>query len=114
MKGIGGNITATIQTYTTTKNEIGENVKTWTDVQTIRGWLDLSTGDARHDTFNTKLQESTHVFIADYVDLDKRITVENSRMLIGGFRYDLLLYDNPMGMKKGSQFEIYLRYTGGQ
>lgn len=114
MKGIGGNITATIQTYTTTKNEIGENVKTWTDVQTIKGWLDLSTGDALHDTFNTKLQESTHVFIADYVDLDKRITVENSRMLIGGFRYDLLLYDNPIGMKKGSQLEIYLRYTGGQ
>lgn len=114
MKGIGGNIKGTIQIRTTTKNEIGENAQTWADVQTIKGWLDLSSGEARHNTFNAKLQESTHIFVADYVDLDERITVENSRMVIGGFRYDVLLYDNPMGMKKGSQWEIYLRYTGGQ
>lgn len=114
MKGIGGNITATIQTYTTTKNEIGENVKNWNDAQKIRGWLDLLSGDSRHTTFNAKIQESTHVFVADYVKLDSRIKAENSRMIINGNRYEITLIDNPMEMGSGSQLEIYLKYTGGQ
>lgn len=114
MKGIGGNITATIQVYTTTKNEIGENVKSWADVQNIRGWLDLSSGDSRHTTFNAKIQESTHVFVADYVKLDSRIKAENSRMIVNGNRYEITLIDNPMEVGSGSQLEIYLKYTGGQ
>lgn len=114
MKGIGGNITATIQVYTSTKNEIGENEKTWPDAQTIKGWLDLSSGSAQYTTFNAKIQESTHIFIADYVALDSRITAENSRMIVNGKRYDILLIDNPMEMGGGSQLEIYLKYTGGQ
>lgn len=114
MRGIGGNIVATLQVYTSTKNEIGENVKTWADVQTIRGWLDLSSGDARHTSFNAKIQESTHVFVADYVPLDSRIKAENSRMVIAGQRYEITLIDNPMEMGSGSQLEIYLKYTGGQ
>ncbi len=114
MKGIGGNITATLQVYTSTKNEIGENEKTWTDAQTLKGWLDLVSGDSRHTTFNSKIQESTHVFVADYVQLDGRIDAENSRMVIGGKRYEVTLIDNPMEMGCGSQLEIYLKYTGGQ
>lgn len=114
MKGIGGNITATIQVYTSTKNEIGENVKDWINAQSIKGWLDLSSGDSRHTTFNAKIQESTHVFVADYVKLDSRIKAENSRMIINGNRYEITLIDNPMEMGSGSQLEIYLKYTGGQ
>lgn len=114
MKGIGGNITATIQVYTTTKNEIGENVKDWINAQSIKGWLDLSSGDSRHTTFNAKIQESTHVFVADYMKLDSRIKAENSRMIINGNRYEITLIDNPMEMGSGSQLEIYLKYTGGQ
>lgn len=114
MKGIGGNITATLQVYNTAKNEIGENEKTWMDVQTLKGWLDLSAGDSRHTTYNAKIQESTHVFVADYVPLDSRITAENSRMVIAGKRYEVTLIDNPMEMGSGSQLEIYLKYTGGQ
>lgn len=114
MKGIGGNINAVIQVYTEAKNEIGEQVKNWTDVQTLKGWLDLQAGDSKYSNFNAKIQESTHVFVADYVPIDSRITAENSCMVINGFRYDILLIDNPMEMKQGSQIEIYLRYTGGQ
>ncbi len=114
MKGIGGNTKAMIQVYTSTKNEIGELVKTWTDVQSIKGWLDLQSGDSRYTTYNAKIQESTHIFIADYVALDSRIKAENSRMSIDGKTYDILLIDNPMGMKYGSQLEFYLRFTGGQ
>ena len=114
MKGIGGNIKAIIQVYTSTKNEIGENVQTWADVQTIKGWLDLQAGDSKHTTFHAKIQESTHIFISDYVTLDSRIKAENSRMVINGNRYDIMLIDNPMEMGVGSQLEIYLKFTGGQ
>ena len=114
MKGIGGNITATIQTFTTAKNEIGESVQTWVNKQTIKGWLDLSSGDSKYTSFNAKIQESTHVFIADYVPLASGIQAENSRMTINGKQYDVLLIDNPMEMGSGSQLEFFLRYTGGQ
>lgn len=114
MKGIGGNLKATFQVSTTTNNDIGEHVQSWVDAQTIKGWLDLSSGEARFSTYNAKIQESTHVFIADYVSLDSRITAETSRMVINGKRYDVLLIDNPMEMGTGSQLEIFLKFTGGQ
>ena len=114
MKGIGGNITAVIQTATTTKNAIGEQVKPWADAQTLKGWLDLQTGDSRYINYNAKIQESTHVFIADFVTLVAGIQAENSRMTINGKVYDILLIDNPMEMGSGSQLEIFLKYTGGQ
>lgn len=114
MKGIGGNITATIQVYTTTTNEIGENVKAWKDTQKIKGWLDLQAGEAKYTSFNAKIQESTHVFIADYVPLHHTITAESARMIIGGKRYEITLIDNPMEMGSGSQLEFYLKFTGGQ
>lgn len=114
MQSIGGNITAVIQTATTTKNAIGEQVKSWANAQTLKGWLDLSSGDSKYTAYNAKIQESTHVFIADYVPLAAGIQAENSRMTINGKIYDVLLIDNPMEMGSGSQLEIYLKYTGGQ
>lgn len=115
MKGIGGNIKALIQVDKgKTKNAIGELVQTWEDVQTIKGWLDLRAGEAGYTNFYAKVEESTHIFIADYVKLDSRITSENARAIIGGKLYDILLIDNPMEMGRGSQLEIYLKYTGGQ
>lgn len=109
---IGGNNKATIQIRTTKKNAIGEAVKTWADIQTIKGWLDYQAGDSKYNTFNAKLQESTHVFVADYTKLDTRIKAENSRMVIGGKVYDVLLIDDPMEMHK--HLEFYLKFTGGQ
>lgn len=112
MMGIGGNIKATVQVGTSVKNEIGEMVLTWTDVQVIKGWLDLQSGDSKYSTYHAKIQESTHIFIADYVALN--ITAENSRMVINGKVYDILLIDNPMEMGSGSHLEFYLKFTGGQ
>ena len=111
MKGIGGNLTAALQVYTTTSNAIGEQVKAWQTVQAITGWLDLSAGDSKY-TFSAKMQESTHVFIADYVPIDSRIKPENARAVIGGKVYDVLIIDDPMEMHE--QLEIYLKFTGGQ
>lgn len=114
MKGIGGNTQAIIQIFTASQNEIGETVKVWTDVQTLNGWLDLQSGNSRYNAYHAKIQESTHIFVSDYICLDSRITAENARMVINGGRYDVMLIDNPMGMGAGSQLEIYLKYTGGQ
>lgn len=115
MKGIGGNTLATIQVQTGTEtNRIGELIKEWTDVQRIKGWLDLSTGDSRYTTYYAKVQESTHIFLADFVPLDSRIKAESSRAIINGKRYDIMLIDNPMEMGSDSQLEIYLKFTGGQ
>lgn len=112
MKGIGGNTTATIQISTTARNAIGEQVKTWQNVQTLHGWLDLSSGDSRYSTYNAKIQESSHVFVCDYVPLDSRIMAENARLVHDGKAYDIMLIDDPM--KLHQQLEIYLKYTGGQ
>ena len=112
MKGIGGNTKLIFQVSKTTKNSIGEQVQSWTDVQMIKGWLDLSSGHANYNTYNAKVAESTDVFVGDYVVLDSRITTENTRAIINGKRYDVTWIDDPMGMHQ--QLEIYLKYTGGQ
>ena len=112
MKGIGGNIKAVIMTRTVTKNAIGEQVSTWADAQTLRGWLDLASGDSGRLTYYAKIQESTHYFISDHVKLRPEITAENAMMRIGGKMYDILLIDNPMELN--AQLEFYLKYTGGQ
>ena len=109
---IGGNTTAEIRVRSTVKNEIGGTSKTWTAVQNVKGWLDLSGGDSKYTTYNAKVQESTHVFVADYVSLDARIKAENSRLVVGEKVFDILLIDDPMELHE--QWEIYLKYTGGQ
>ena len=92
-------------------DEIGAPLEEWKDVQSITGWLDVSDGDSKH-TFNAKIQESTHVFVADYKALDNRIKAETSRIVINGLIYDVMMIDDPMGLNE--QLEIYLKYTGGQ
>lgn len=113
MKRINGNIIAQLQKRTgTTKNEIGEQVKTWETLHSLRGFLDYSSGESRYTTFNAKIQETTHIFICDFVKLDSSLVPENSRMIINGRTYDVVLIDNPMGLNR--HLEIYLKYTGGQ
>ena len=95
------------------QNEIGEDTGNYIDaLPPIIGWLDLLEGDSQYASYSAKIQESTHVFICDYVSLDKRITAEKSRMLINGKVYDIMLIDNPMELNE--QLEIYLKFTGGQ
>jgi hypothetical protein len=118
---IGGNSSATIQVQTTAQNGIGEDVQAWTDALSCKGWLDLSTGDSNSINFNAKIQESTHIFLCDYFPLqfsmedepDKiiKITAENSRMVVDGSIYEVMVYDDPMN--KHQHLEIYLRYVGG-
>ena len=109
---IGGNIYLALQVKTTTENEIGESVEHWTTAQTLKGWLDYQSGDSPRTNFNSKIEQSTHFFIGDYVKINPNITEENCRAIIDGKIYEVLIIDNPMNMNR--QIEIYLKYTGGQ
>lgn len=109
MKGIGGNITATIQKKETGRNLIGESVESWFDVAQQVGWIDFISGDSPLN-FNTKLQESTHVFISDYFDVSE-LEPEFTRLIIKGKVFQVLLIDDPMEMHQ--QIEILLKYIGG-
>ncbi len=111
MKGIGGNKTAELQVKSgNTKNEIGEVVPQWATIQSLIGWLDLMNGDSKYTNYNAKMQESTHVFVAEYVPLPE-VRAENSRVIVDGRIYDVMLIDDPMEMHE--QLEIYLKFTGG-
>ena len=107
---IGGNTEMQLQVRAVAENEIGEHVESWETVQTITGWLDLRSGDSSYQVYNAKMQESTHVFVSDFVDI--AIQPETSRAIINGKMYDIMLIDNPMELNR--QLEIYLKFTGGQ
>ncbi len=107
---IGGNIEARIQVKTTEKNEIGERVPSWKTIAILWGYLDFMGQSTNSTNFKTKLEESTHIFICDYVELEKN--VENKRMLINDEVYDITFIDNPMNLNK--HLEIFLEYKGRQ
>lgn len=108
---IGGNIKAIIQTSAVSENAIGEQVKSWTDRHSLKGWLDAAGGSSNYVTYSAKVLESSHVFLCDYMKLDDGIKAENSRMVIEGNVYDVMFIDDPMNMHV--QLEIFLKYTGG-
>lgn len=112
MANIGGNITGTIQTKTTVKNEIGESVKTWSDRFSQIGWLGLQGGGSNYATFNAKIEESTHIFLCDYHSGIYGLADQDTRMIIKGNMYDVLLIDNPDEMDE--QLEVYLKKVGVQ
>lgn len=107
-----GNMDAEIQMYKSENNEIGETVKSWETVQTLKGFLDLRSGDSDYRTFDAKIEDSTHIFLCDYVPLAEGVNAENSRIVIKGKTYDIMLIDNPMELDE--HYEIYLRLIGGQ
>lgn len=105
---IGGNIQAVLQQKDgSTTNAIGERIHAWKNIQTLKGWLDLSSGNSAYSN-NAKLQESTHIFICDYIPIDRN--PENKRLLVNGFVYDVLFIDDPMELHQ--QIEISLKYVG--
>lgn len=121
MSKIGGNASAVIQIRNIGKNKIGEDIEEFINaLPAFIGWLDLEEGDSHRVNYSAKLQESTHIFLCDYFELRCKvgdepeidITPENSRMMVDGKAYEVLLYDDPMGMHE--HLEIYLKYTGGQ
>lgn len=113
MSKIGGNTTIMIQRQTGTEtNAIGEQVGVYEDAQEIFGWLDTMGGGTGYTAYNAKIQESTHVFLADYEPLAEGVTAETCRAIHDGKVYDVTYIDDPMNLHK--QMEIFLKLTGGQ
>lgn len=111
MANIGGNITGMVQKKTSSaKNAIGESIVSWEDVCSQMGWLGLQTGGSNRNNFNAKIEESTHVFLCDYHPGIYALADQDTRMVLKGFVYDVLLIDNPDEMDE--QLEIYLRRVG--
>lgn len=105
---LGGNTEAVLQQKSGfTTNSIGEKVQSWSDIHTLKGWLDLSSGDSKY-TYNAKLQDSTHIFITDYTPIDRK--ADNKRLKVNGVVYDVLLIDDPMELHR--HLEIYLKFVG--
>ena len=105
---IGGNITATLKTKTQTTNEIGEKIAVWSDYKTIRGFLDFQSEATGRSTYNAKIVDSTHVFVCDYVEIDKK---ENAlKFFCNNDEFDITYIDDPMNLHK--HLEIFLKYVG--
>ena len=105
---IGGNATAVLQVKTSSKNAFGEKTETWDDVTTITGFLDFTGGDGSYKSnFKGAVEETTHLFICDYVDLNVKPT--QCRLLIDDKVYDVLMIDDPMNLHK--HLEIMLKYN---
>ena len=110
MANIGGKTYGAIQVKSTARNEIGEAETTWNDAFPMVGWLGLQSGEQKRQSFNAKIEESTHVFLTDYHAGTYALANQDTRMIIKGFVYDVLLIDNPDEMDE--QLEIYLRRVG--
>lgn len=111
MGNIGGNIIGVIQAKTDNGfNAIGEAETIWTDAHSQVGWLGLQNGDSKYRNFNAKIEESTHVFLCDFNADIYALADQDTRMILKGKVYDVLLIDNPDEMDE--QLEIYLRKVG--
>lgn len=109
MDEIGGNVTCTLKIKSSnTFNTIGEKVSEWSVYKQITGFLDFSGEETNHVEFKTKMNESTHVFICDYVEIEK--TVKELKFLVDNEEYEILYIDNPMGLNE--HLEFYLKYIG--
>lgn len=106
---IGGNLDVTFQTKSITENELGEHISTWTDLITIKGWLDLSSGNSTY-SHNTKTVESTHVLLTDYDQTLRELEPQQCRCIIKNRVYEVNFIDDPMELQ--DHMEIFLKLVG--
>ena len=108
---INGNIKALLQEKSETGiNVIGERIQEWVTIIELKGFLDFQGHSTNRTTYETKLEESTHLFICDYKSFNKK--AENKRMIIDNEVYDVVYIDDPMNLHQ--HLEIFLKYAGGQ
>lgn len=108
MKKIGGNTDLILKVKSQTENEIGEKVTEWVDYKTIHGFIDYMSETTGRTNYNSKIVESTHVFVCDYVDIDK------SEIELMAYHknkpYEITYIDDPMELHY--HLEIFLKYIG--
>ena len=107
---IGGNVTAVIQTKTSSKNAFGEKINIWTNLQLLKGYLDFTGGDGSYKSnYRGSIEETTHIFICDYDKIASEANPTLSRLVVDGKTYDVLMIDDPMGLHQ--HLEIMLKYN---
>lgn len=92
------------------KNAIGESVDTEELIAKFYGYLDYVSGEVGNTNFNAAINESTHVFISDFVNITDSAEVLKAK--IDSKEYEVKYIDNPMELDE--QLEIYLKLLGGQ
>lgn len=104
MRKIGGNIVAEFQAMENIRNEIGEDVCSYVTVAEHKGFLDLMSGNSTYNSYKTKMEEATHVFICDRFDIERN---KITKLKIDESAYDVVYFDEPMEL--GYHFEIFLK-----
>ena len=108
MKKIGGNTDLVLKIKSQIENEIGEKVTSWADYKTIHGFMDFMSESTGNTNFNSKIVESTHLFVCDYVDIDKSIV--ELKAYHNDKEYEITYIDDPMGLHY--HLEFFLKYIG--
>lgn len=111
---IGGNTELIIKTIDNSIDMFDENGKRiieYTNTASLFGWIDLISGDSKYD-YKAKIEDSTHVFICDYVEGISNIDIEEAKAIINNQEYDIKYIDDPMELHQ--HIEIYLKKVGGQ
>lgn len=114
MNEINGNIDCVLKLENVTTSAIGEKVKGWVDLITLNGFLDLMNQGKDFATYNKAMEDSTHVFICDYVNIvkkdGKKAKATELKATIDGEDYDVTYIDDPMQLHK--HLEIFLKKVG--
>ena len=111
---IGGDTELIIKVIDTQKENFDENGKRiaeYTEKASLFGWVDLSNGDSKYD-YKAKIEDSTHIFICDYIEGITDIDIEKAKAVVKEVEYDIKYIDDPMELHE--QLEIYLKKVGGQ
>ena len=108
MKKIGGNTDLVLKTKVQTTNSIGEKIDTWGEYKTIHGYLDFMSETTGRTSFNSKIIESTHVFVCDYEEIDK--SIRDLKAFHNNDEFDITFIDDPQELHY--QLEISLKYIG--
>ena len=107
---IGGNVIAVLQKKTSSKNAFGEKTESWSDFQLLKGVLDFTGGDGSYKSnFKGAVEETTHIFICDYDEIASKAKPTQSRLVVNGSAYDVLMIDDPMNLHQ--HLEIMLKYN---
>lgn len=108
MGGVGGNLVAKVMRSETEKNVKGVYVSGEpTQIMEICGWLDYQSGEVGHLAYQSAMQDSTHVFLSDYMADYAELSEVGLSLEIGSKSYEVKLIDDPMNLHE--HIETYLR-----
>lgn len=117
MRSIGGNLEAIVQMCSLQMDDYGVEKKVWKNAfeKPLKGFLDLVNEGTDSKNLMKQVEDSDYIFLCDYfrpIAYGKKLSAENSRLVINGEIYEIKLYDDPMMLNH--HIEIYLKYLGGQ